>query len=206
MLTGEKVFENYGENKNKVAYFGISKNADITELYRDAARKYGTPNPPKAPYIVKSGGGEKLINECGDYSYKPTIKIISPNGNLTFIDWYAQPQGYSYEKIKDILKNDFGIEPGGTAIQGLQTQKHADQSVFVRQATPHYCRLFSDDINRMQLKVYSLKGQCVFEKKIVLNKGMTTVSLDRSLVQGSYLMVFQKGDMKTTQRVFVNTQ
>jgi len=61
VLTVEQVFENYGENENKLAVFAVSRSTGLASLYSAAAQKYGTPNPPKAPYIVNADGGGDVI-------------------------------------------------------------------------------------------------------------------------------------------------
>ena len=131
MLTVEQVFENYGENENKLAVFAVSRSTGLASLYSAAAQKYGTPNPPKAPYIVNADGGGDVITASGGNSYKPFVKVITPVGEVTDIDWYAAPSGYGYEKIKNILKEEFGIDPGGTSIKDIKAQKYTEKEILI---------------------------------------------------------------------------
>lgn len=206
MLTVEQVFENYGDNENKLAVFAVSRSTGLASLYSTAAQKYGTPNPPKAPYIVNEGGGGEVITASGGNSYKPFVKVITPAGEVTDIDWYAAPSGYGYEKIKDILKNDFGIDPGGTSIQDLHTQQHAERPIVIQKLTSQYCRLFSEQSGQLQLKVYSLKGQRVFQRNVMSSKGVIIVLWNTTLAPGSYLLVIEKGDRKLPHKIFISKE
>jgi len=202
VLTVEQVYENYGKNENKLAVFAVSQSSTLASLYSAAAQKYGTSNPPKAPYIVNTDGGGKVITASGGNSYKPFMKVITPTGQVTNIDWYATPQGYGYEKIRDILKG-FGINPGGTTIQGAHAPQQVNRSIVIQTVTHQYCRFFCEENGGMLLKAYSLKGEFLFQKNVTLLKGITVVFWNTTLASGGYLLIMQIADRKIPQWILI---
>ncbi len=93
----EQVYENYGNNQNHLIVISATIESNLSQLFDNAESQEGTPNPPTAPYVLASDGGNDILSAIGGSPYTPHMKLVSPSGKVDSISWYQAPNGYSYE-------------------------------------------------------------------------------------------------------------